>query len=175
MGILREALSLVPEYLRSTDGRSAGRDYSEIVPQLGRRARGIKMWMHLRYFGMAGLRARISEHLELARGLAATIEADPDAELLHPVPFATVCFRMRPARYSEQVGDARVEAELNEFNELVMNTINDSGALFFSHTKIDGVFTLRLAINNIRQERRHVERAWALLKATAARLDGGRA
>ena len=54
METLRDALSLVPEYLRTYDGKDAGRDYSEYVPQLGRKARGIKMWMQLRYFGLSG-------------------------------------------------------------------------------------------------------------------------
>jgi aromatic-L-amino-acid decarboxylase len=57
--VVRAALSLVPEYLRTTGGREAGRDYSELSPQLGRRARGIKMWMLLRYFGLEGLRSRL--------------------------------------------------------------------------------------------------------------------
>ncbi len=98
MGTLRDALSLVPEYLRTTDGKDAGRDYNEYIPQLGRRARGIKMWMQLRYFGLSGLRARLQEHLDLAAELAAWIDADPDFERLAPAPFGLVCFRWRPAR-----------------------------------------------------------------------------
>ena len=110
METLRAALSLVPEYLRTYDGKDAGRDYSEYVPQLGRKARGIKMWMQLRYFGLSGLRARLQHHLDLARELAARIDADPDAELLYPVPFGTVCFRMRPARYAGREGEPAVAA-----------------------------------------------------------------
>lgn len=171
MEVLREALSLVPEYLRTTDGRDAGRDYSEYVPQLGRRARGIKMWMQLRYFGLSGLRARLQEHLDLAAELAGLIDADPDAQRLHPVPFSTVCFRMRPRRYAGREAERAVAAELNELNERVMNEVNAAGEIFLSHTKIDGVFTLRIAIGNIRTERRHVLRAWELLRAAAADLD----
>jgi aromatic-L-amino-acid decarboxylase len=171
METLRDALSLVPEYLRTYDGKDAGRDYSEYVPQLGRKARGIKMWMQLRYFGLSGLRARIRQHLELARELAGWIDEDPDAQRLHAVPFAVVCFRMRPSRYAGREGEPAVAAALDSHNERDMNRNNDSGELFFSHTKIDGVFTLRLAIGNLRQERRHVERAWALLRSTALELD----
>ena len=173
MDVLRGALSLVPEYLRSYDGKNAGRNYMEYVPQMGRKARGIKMWMQLRYFGLAGLRARLQQHLDLARELADWIEASPEAELLHPVPFATVCFRMRPSRYAGREGDPAVAAVLDTLNERVMNHINDSGELFFSHTKIEGVFTLRLVIGNLRQERRHVQRAWELLRTTALELDDG--
>ena len=40
--------------------------------------------------------------------------------------------------------------------------------MFLSHAKLDDRYVLRLAIGNIRTERRHVERAWELLR-TAAR------
>jgi hypothetical protein len=41
-----------------------------------------------------------------------------------------------------------------------------------SHTRIDGVFVLRIAIGNIRTERRHVERVWELVRRAASDLDG---
>ncbi len=172
MGVLRDALSLVPEYLRSYDERGTGRDYSEYVPQLGRKARGIKMWMQLRYFGLSGLRRRLQVHLDLAQELAGWIEADPDAELLFPVPFGVVCFRLRPSRYSGREGEPEVAAAVDHLNERVMNQVNDSGELFLSHTKIEGRFVLRAAIGNIRTERRHIEQAWTSLRAAADRLDG---
>ena len=172
MDTLRDALSLVPEYLRTYDGKDAGRDYSEYVPQLGRKARGIKMWMQLRYFGLSGLRVRLQEHLDLTRELAGWIEADPDAEVLFPVPFGTVCFRMRPRRYAGREGEPVVAEALDALNEAVMNRVNDSGAVFLSHTRIDDVFVLRLVVGNIRSERRHVEHAWQRLRAAAHELDG---
>ncbi len=175
METLRDALSLVPEYLRAYDGKDAGRDYSEYVPQLGRKARGIKMWMQLRYFGLSGLRERLRLHIELAHELAGWIEADPDAELLFPVPFGTVCFRMRPERYTGREGEPEVAMAIDVLNEQVMNRLNDSGKVFLSHTKIDDVFVLRAAIGNIRTERRHIERAWELLRTTAREVDGDRA
>jgi aromatic-L-amino-acid decarboxylase len=171
MDTLRSALSLVPEYLRSYDGKDSGRDYSEYTPQLGRKARGIKMWMQLRYFGLSGLRARLALHIELAHELAAWIEADPDAELMYPVPFGTVCFRMRPRRYAGREGEPAVAEAIDQLNEAVMNRLNGSGEVFLSHTKIGGVFMLRAAIGNIRTERRHIEHAWDLLRSAARDLD----
>ncbi len=53
-----------------------------------------------------------------------------------------------------------------------MNRLNETGRLFLSHTKVDGRFTLRIAIGNIRTERRHVEDAWRLVRELAAELDG---
>lgn len=171
METLRDALSLVPEYLRTYDGKDAGRDYMEYVPQQGRRARGIKMWMQLRYFGLSGLRARLQEHIDLAHELAGWIEQDPDAELLFGVPFGTVCFRMRPRRFAGREGEPVVAEALDALNEAVMNRANASGHIFLSHTKIDDVFVLRLVVGSIRTERRHIEDAWRLLQDTMRTLD----
>jgi aromatic-L-amino-acid decarboxylase len=166
--LLRAALSLVPEYMRATDGRVDGRDYSEYTPQLGRRARGIKMWMLLRYFGLAGLRARVQAHLDLAAELAGWIDADPDFERLAPVPFGLVCFRWRPTRYQGRDDAGGAAAELDTLNARLLDALNATGRVFLSHTRIGGRFALRIALGNVRTERRHVEDAWALVRTTAA-------
>jgi aromatic-L-amino-acid decarboxylase len=173
MATLRDALSLVPEYLRTTDGRDSGRDYNEYIPQLGRRARGIKMWMQLRYFGLSGLRARLQQHLDLAADLAGWIDAEPDFERLAPAPFGLVCFRWRASRFQGHEAEPELAAALDARNEQLMNRLNDTGLLFLSHTRVDGRFTLRIAIGNIRTERRHVEAAWQLVRELAAELDRG--
>jgi aromatic-L-amino-acid decarboxylase len=49
--------------------------------------------------------------------------------------------------------------------------VNRTGDVFLSHTRLSGRFTIRVAIGNVRTERRHVERAWELLRREAAALD----
>ena len=51
-------------------------------------------------------------------------------------------------------------------------SVNATGELFLSHTKLDGVFTLRLAVGNIRTEESHVRRAWGLLNEKLSELQG---
>ena len=43
--------------------------------QLGRRFRALKLWMVLRYFGAEGIRARLVEHVRLARLFASWVDA----------------------------------------------------------------------------------------------------
>ena len=43
--------------------------------------------------------------------------------------------------------------------------------MFVSHTKLDGTYSLRLAIGNMRTERADVERAWEILRREASRLE----
>jgi len=168
MDQLRAAFSLVPEYLRTLDRATPVRDYNEYTPQLGRRFRALKLWIQLRWFGLEGLRRRIERHLALATDLAATIGADPDWELLAPVPFSTVCFRWRPADVAGRPGTPEVAEFLDAANAAIMDSVNRTGEVFLSHTRLADRFTIRIAIGNLRTEARHVERAWALLRAAAA-------
>jgi aromatic-L-amino-acid decarboxylase len=157
---LRAAFSLVPEYLRTLDRKTPVRDYNEYTPQLGRRFRALKLWIQLRWFGLEGLRRRIERHLELATEFARWVDDDPDWERLAPVPFSTVCFRWTG-------GASATGEELDARNALIMDAVNRTGEIFLSHTRLEGQFTIRLAIGNLRTEERHVERAWALLRAAA--------
>ena len=161
MPVLRDAFSLVPEYLRSLDRETPGRDYNEYTPQLGRRFRALKLWIQLRWFGLEGLRRRIERHLEMAQTFAHWVDDDPEWERLAPVPFSTVCFRW--------VGRERqTDAELDARNAAIMDAVNRTGEVFLSHTRLAGRFTIRIAIGNLRTEPRHVERAWVLLREAVA-------
>ena len=168
METLRAAFGLVPEYLRTLDRDGPVRDYNEYTPQLGRRFRALKLWILLRWFGLEGLRRRIERHLDLAADFAAAVEADPDWELLAPVPFSTVCFRWRPAELADRAGEPDIADRLDLANEAIMDEANRSGEVFLSHTRLAGRFTIRVAIGSLRTEGRHVERAWALLRMAAA-------
>jgi aromatic-L-amino-acid decarboxylase len=153
--ILKQAFSLVPEYLRTTldDEVENLMDYGI---QLGRRFRSLKLWFIIRYFGVEGLAERIKNHIEFAQEFAIWIDNEKDFERMAPVPFSTVCFRYNPGNKTEQ--------ELNELNERLLENINASGKLFLSHTKLNGKFVIRLTIGSIRHERKHIVEAWELIK-----------
>jgi len=155
---LKQAFSLIPEYLKTSDQETVknGMDYGI---QLGRRFRSIKLWFVLRYFGREGIIARLSEHIRLARLFASWVEQSENWELMAPVPFALVCFRAHPS-------DAD---NLDALNEGLMNTINAGGEAYLSHTKLNGSFTLRLSVGSLRVEEHHLVKAWELLNDTLAK------
>jgi aromatic-L-amino-acid decarboxylase len=159
MDVLRQAFSLVAEYLRTTDP-SAVKNLMDTGIQLGRRFRALKLWMVLRYFGAEGIRARLEAHVHLARAFASWIDDAPGWERLAPVPFSVVCFRWHPAGTDD-------DRALERLNAAILERVNQSGEAFLSHTKLDGRYVLRLAIGNIKTEERHVRRAWELLSAAA--------
>ncbi len=160
LDLLRRAFSLVPEYLRTPEQEKV-RSGSDYGVQLGRRFRALKLWMIIRYFGAAGMAARIREHCRLARLFASWIEESPHWELMAPLPFALVCFRAHPLVAGET---KEVEAKrLDVLNEAIMHGVNATGKAFLSHTKLNDRLTLRLSIGNIRTTERHVRQVWELL------------
>ena len=159
--ILKRAFSLVPEYLTSRDHTEAV-NLMDYGVQLGRRFRALKLWMVIRAFGADGLADRIRAQCELAREFAGWVRAEREWEVMAPVPFSTVCYRYALA------GTSDVEREA--LNAAILERVNASGKAFISHTKLNGAYVLRLAIGNIRTERRHVAEAWRLLREAAAGL-----
>ena len=157
--VLRRAFSLTPEYLRTRE-QDVALSYSDYSFQLGRRFRALKLWFVLRAFGLAGIQNRLRFHCTLAEQAAEWIAAEPGWELLAPVTMSVVCFRHRPPGVAD-------EAALERHNAAILERVNASGRVFLSHTKLDGRYTLRLAIGNLRTEERHVAEAWRLLREAA--------
>jgi aromatic-L-amino-acid decarboxylase len=155
MDVLRSALAMTPDYLE-TRKASAVQDPMDTGIALGRRFRALKLWMVMRYFGAAGLRARIAEHIRLARLFATWIEADPDFELLAPPSLSLVCFRAVPRELPEHA--------LDELNAALLDRVNASGRVFLSHTRLCGRYALRLAVGHIQTAETHVAGAWRIVK-----------
>jgi aromatic-L-amino-acid decarboxylase len=93
--------------------------------------------------------------MELARTFAAWVDEDPRFERLAPVPFSVVCFRAVPPGVPA--------ADLDAFNQRLLDAVNATGEVFLSHTRLNGVLTLRLAVGHMRTTGVHVRRAWDLL------------
>jgi len=146
---LREAFSLVPEYLRTSDEADSLGDYG---PALGRRFRSLKLWTVLRCYGREGLQRLIREHVRLAQLFAGWVEAEPGWEVCAPHPFSVVCFRREGP-----------DAE----NEALLERVNDTGEIFISHTRLDGRYVLRLAVGNARTAEEDVVRAWDVIRREA--------
>jgi aromatic-L-amino-acid decarboxylase len=148
--VLRDAFSLVPEYLRTRDEDVTNlMDYG---PALGRRFRALKLWAVLRCYGREGLQALIREHVRLARLFASWLEEAPGWEIVAPYPFSVVCFRREGS---------------DEENEALLERVNASGEVFLSHTRLGGRYVMRLAVGNFRTTEDDVRRAWDVLQREA--------
>lgn len=143
---LIRALTVLPEYLRNKATESgAVIDYRDWQIPLGRRFRALKLWFVIRHYGVEGLQYHVRRHVQLAQEFASWVEGDSRFELAAPVSLNLVCFRHRG-------GDAT--------NRALLEWLNQSGKLYLTHTKLDGLFTLRFCVGQTYTERRHVQRAW---------------
>jgi aromatic-L-amino-acid decarboxylase len=148
----RKAFSLVPEFLRSPDDAL---NLSEVSIPLGRRFRALKLWAVLRCYGRRGLQERLREHLRLAQLFESWVLAEPGWEVTAPRHFSLVCFR-------REGSDAD--------NERLLESVNDTGEVFLSHTRFADRYQLRMAIGNFRTTEDDVRLAWDLLRREAGAL-----
>jgi aromatic-L-amino-acid decarboxylase len=156
--VLRDAFSIVPEYLTTTDGSEQDApNLMDYGTSLGRRMRALKLWMVIRYFGTDGLAQRIREHCEYASMLARWVEGEQDFELLAPALLSVVCLRAHPPGLDDP-------GTLDSLNQRIVERINTGGRFFVSHTKLRGEYAIRVAFGNLRQEQRHARGVIAALR-----------
>jgi len=159
--VLRRAFSLVPDYLMTAEQDEVV-NLMDYGVALGRRFRALKLWMVIRAFGVSGIVDRLRTHMAMASEFASWVDADTEWVLAAPPMFSLVCFRHAPPGTSP--------AEADVLNQRILDRVNASGRAYLSHTKLHGRLVLRLAIGNLRTERRHVAEAWSLLKEAASEV-----
>jgi aromatic-L-amino-acid decarboxylase len=159
----REALiktfEIHPEYLKTKEGTTVN-NYRDWGIQLGRRFRALKLWFVIRTFGVRGIQDTIRSHIRMARSIVEKIEKSRDFELLAPAPLNTVCFRYKPEGISDP-------GELNDLNAELLEKLNSTGKVYFTHTKLDGKYTIRFVIGQTYVTQKHVDRGWELIVEAA--------
>ena len=152
-GPLIQALSILPEYLRNEASESGQViDYRDWHVALGRRFRSLKLWFVLRYYGAAGIRARIRANVSWAREFSSRVEADDRFDLVAPVPFSLVCFRHRAGR---------------ETTEALAAEVNRSGHSYLTPSRIGDTSFIRVSVGGVGTRREHVERLWRFIDEKA--------
>jgi len=153
---LIKTLSILPEYLKNQATESgAVFDYRDWHIQLGRRFRSLKLWFVIRHYGVNGLRYHIKEHIRIAQEFAKWIRESEDFELVAPAPLNLVCF-------AHKNGD--------DFNKKLLDAINQSGKMYFTHTVINGKYVLRMCIGQTNTNEDHVWQAWQTIQTTSKQL-----
>ncbi len=139
--VARRTFAYSAEYVKTTsDDPTEAFAFFDQTIELSRRFRALKLWLSIRYHGLAAFRAAIAENLAQANSLAELIEATSSLELLAPVELSAVCFR-----WSD--GDADT---LNELNDAVLRGVNQAGRVWLSNASVRGTAGLRACITNHR-------------------------
>ena len=154
---LIKTLSVLPEYLKNKATESgAVIDYRDWHIPMGRRFRSLKLWFVIRHYGIEGLQYLVRKHVQMAQNFKQWVEADPRFEIVAPVPLNLVCFRHKGG---------------NDFNEKLLDRLNNSGELYLSHTKLNDQYVIRMCIAQTHTEERHVRTAWKKIQEAATELE----
>lgn len=154
--LLIKTFEVLPEYLK-TKSRGRVNDYRDWSLPLGRRFRALKLWFVIRSYGLEGIREKLREHIRLSQFFCESMASVE--ELVFPVkPFLNFsCFRLQADGLSDP------EA-LNHLNEAFLEEINRTGELFLTHTKVSGLYTLRMVIGQTYVNQAQVELALERIK-----------
>jgi aromatic-L-amino-acid decarboxylase len=106
-------------------------------------ARGIPVWAILKEIGAAGMRERVTRHLDCARLVAERARGSDELELLAEPELSICCLRYRPEAWDD-------EARLDELNQAVLGGLRRRGRSLPSSTRVDGRYAIRACFINPR-------------------------
>jgi aromatic-L-amino-acid decarboxylase len=133
---------------------------TDLSPELTRHFRGLRLWLPLKVLGVAPFRAALSEKIQLARHFYERIKRIDGFEVGPYPDLSLVIYRYLPKR-----GDP------DEFNQRLMQAVQNDGRVFFSSTRVDAKLVLRAAIVCFRTHLDDVEEALDVLRRTARQLE----
>lgn len=132
---LLHSFSSQPSYLTMSEDADFV-DFANQGPQLSRAFKALKVWWSLKHFGADTYGQVIERMHDLAVYMGGQIDARPGFELLAPVVFNCVCFRL------SGLDDAG--------NRRVLKDLLDSGLAFLGPASVKGRTGLRACFMNLR-------------------------
>jgi aromatic-L-amino-acid/L-tryptophan decarboxylase len=118
-------------------------NYMDYSSQLSRGFKALKIWSALQTFGVEAFKSAIDHTLDLAQYMAGLIEAEPDLELMAPVPLTAVCFQINDASEADHAA--------------ALARLNEEGTAFLNPVGLDGRHGLRACVSNFRTTRSDIE------------------
>lgn len=148
---LKHAFSAQPSYLTMSEDEDF-LDFANYGPQLSRGFKAFKVWWSLKHYGADAYARAIERMADLAAYMGERIEQDPAFELLAPVTFNCVCFRL--------------EGLDDEANAAALKALVASGDAFLGPAAVKGRAGLRACFMNLRTTEQDVD---VVLKALTRR------
>jgi len=155
----RRAMSMSASYLNRDE--QDGRNPSDWVPELSRRARGFAAWAVLQALGRAGIREMVERHCACARELAGRLAAAPGIEVLNDVCLNQIALSFGDARRNDRAA----------LTDEVIAEIQRENTSFVSGADWKGRRILRVSVIARETDARHIAalgdsilRAWRAVR-----------
>jgi glutamate/tyrosine decarboxylase-like PLP-dependent enzyme len=157
---LEAAFSTHPEYLNDVRAVDQDVNFADYGEQLTRGPRALKVWLSVRYYGVAAIRDTIARGMALAEYMEARLRELPEFEILSPAQFGVLCFRLR--------GSGTLD-DVNALNMRVNAAVNGTGRFLMSSTVLRGAYSLRVCTHGFRTTADDLD---ALIAAIRAEIRG---
>ncbi|MDZ4714170.1 MAG: pyridoxal-dependent decarboxylase [Cytophagales bacterium] len=158
---LVNTFSIMPEYLKTPEDKLVN-NYRDWGIPLGRRFRALKLWFVLRSYGIAGLQQRLRDHISYGQWVKDQVLNASGYELMAPVPLNLVCFRIHPKGISD-------ESELDRINAELLQTLNATGKILLTQTRLSGKFVIRFVAGQTHASMESVKEGWTIVMEYADR------
>lgn len=156
---LKDAFAFQAAYTQDADQHTEELSPSELSPELTKHFRGLRLWLPLMLVGTKPFEAALEEKILLARYFHQRLQ-EIDGFEAGPTPDLSIfAFRYIPKK-----------GNVNEFNQRLIQHIQEEGRIFLSSTTLGGKFVIRIAILGIRTHLDTVDMAIDLLKSMADKL-----
>ncbi len=156
---LYEAHKAGADYMQDTFDAVEEVSSANLSPELTKHFRGLRLWLPLKVLGVAPFRAALSEKLLLARYFYEQIQRIDGFEVGPYPDLSVVTYRYLPPH-----------GDVNAFNQQLVKSIQQDGRIFLSSTRLDGHFTLRMAVSCFRTHLDDIDTALEVLQQKAEEL-----
>lgn len=151
--VLQDAFDITPAYLSEhRDADDAPLDFFRYGQLGSRRGVALTLWACVKHLGVSGYAEIIDHHIDLTHYLANRLDELDDFERVGQVETAVCCFRYLPA--SRRLAAAAVQDALQRD---LQQRIEHSGRAWLATTVVNDRRVLRVNINSLLTERRHVD------------------
>ena len=141
-------------------------DPAQHGPELSRGFPGLRVWLTVKIFGTAKIRAAIAEKRSLAVAAAERLARTPGLEMVAPPQLSLFAFRVAPPGASPAAGD--------EATHRLLERVNSRGQVMLTGCTAGDRFLARLCVLSFRTRKQHVETAVnQIIEETASILAEG--
>ncbi|MEM6829999.1 MAG: pyridoxal-dependent decarboxylase [Bacteroidota bacterium] len=161
--ILRRAYFKKASYLDARLEESGRINFNEHSFQLSKNAKGFKVWMSLKAYGLKKLQEMMQKDIDLAHFLADQVAAHPDFELKSRSRLAIACFRY--------VKGCETEEAIEDLNRRLIPALEKDGRVFITGTIFQGQFVIRACLINHRMHKGTVNHLVHVIQEVASNIN----